>query len=81
LKKDQKQLLMDYHQVFNYEAGKRILYDLMLVGHILHPSYVKGDSHEMAFREGERNMVLRILNILKTTPEQFDQRIKERENG
>lgn len=51
---------------------------------MLGTSFVKGDAMEMAFREGERNVVLRIMNILKIDPiklaKKIDEAIKEEEN-
>lgn len=67
----------DYEQIFESEAGKRILADMVRYAHILHPTYVKGDSHQTAFREGERNMVLRILSIIGQKPEQFIENVND----
>lgn len=64
----QRERVADYKTVFETDAGARVLNDLMQYAHILHPSYVKGDSAHTAFREGERNVILRILAILGKEP-------------
>lgn len=71
--------LIDYKTVFGSAQGKRVLYDMMKAAHMLETSFVKKDSHEMAFREGERNNVIRILAILKMDPEKLRQMIQEGE--
>lgn len=76
-----RQLVVEYRQVFGTEAGKNVLYDLMKAGHMLGSSFVKGDSHELAFREGERNTVLRILTILKTDPQKLQAEIERGEQS
>lgn len=38
------------------------MYDLLSDCHIYHPSHVPGDPYSTAFREGERNIGLRILS-------------------
>lgn len=68
---------MRFQQVFGSEAGKAVLYDLMKFGHMLHSSFSPKDPYETAFREGERNIVLRIMSVLEMDPEQLKQRIKE----
>ena len=59
-----KQLQEDYKFVFNSEEGKRVLEDLNKRCHIYNTTHVKGDSHESAFYEGQRSLVVFIENIL-----------------
>jgi len=59
-----KQLKVDYGITFNNEHGKAVLRDLLEVCHVFHTSYIPGNSLDSAFREGERNVGLRILDML-----------------
>ena len=62
---DERRRRADYRATFGSEAGLRVLADLARFAHMSHPSYVRGDAMETAFREGERNVVLRILALLR----------------
>ena len=53
----------DYETVFSSDAGQRVLADLMADFHMGRSSHAAGDSHETAFREGERHVVLHIMNL------------------
>ena len=53
----------DYETVFSSKAGRRVLSDLMANFHAGRSSHVPGDSHETAFREGERHVVLHVLDM------------------
>jgi hypothetical protein len=80
-KKSNKALdkVIDYRNVFSTSEGKRVLYDLMKVCHFMHSSFT-GDSTEIIFREGERNVVNYILTMLKQDPELILEEIRLREN-
>jgi len=65
---DERRRRSDYRLVFDSEAGQRVLADLARFAHMGHPSYVRGDAMETAFREGERNVVLRILALRRLRP-------------
>jgi len=54
----------DYETVFASAEGLRVLADLMSEFHVGSSSHVPSDSHETAFREGERHVVLHILHKL-----------------
>jgi len=57
--------LMDaYQNVFKSPDGELVLKDLMTVHGILTNMY-NGDVNNMLIKEGERNVILRILSILK----------------
>lgn len=73
----------DYQNVFNSASGKRVLNDMMDVHHVLHSSFDPNSATQMAFREGERNVVLRILTLLKVKPDELRKKIEERndDNG
>lgn len=69
--------VMDYKRAFASEQGMRVLYDMMSSHHVLGSTYVKGDALDMAFREGQRQVVLRILTIMKTDPSKMEKLIGE----
>lgn len=79
--KDQVQRTLDYKRVFGSEEGKRVLWDMMTAGHMLHSTRVPGDPTETLFREGERNTVLRVLTILEQDPAELRKMIKERKDN
>jgi hypothetical protein len=62
--KDLKQLQVDYQTVFKSEAGARVLDDLKKRCSFHTTTHIKGDSHESAFLEGTRSVVLFINNML-----------------
>lgn len=80
----QVQILKDYQSTFGSIEGKKILYHLMQMNHVLGSCMVAGDPYQSAFKEGERNVILKILAILKQDPakilEQIEQNGKETEN-
>ena len=60
--KVQKDRVLDYKRTFDSPEGKRVLYDLMIFGNFISPTLtVKNDPIEMAFNEGKRQVVLKIL--------------------
>ena len=62
--KDIKQLVIDYKKTFGSESGQRVLDDLERRCSFHHTTHVKGDSHESAFLEGSRSVVLFVKNML-----------------
>ena len=54
----------DYETVFSTKVGGRVLADLMATFHMGRSSHMSGDACETAFREGERHVVLHILDML-----------------
>jgi hypothetical protein len=71
---------MDYKRTFTSEQGKRVLQDLIFAHNVMTPTYVRGDAIEMAYKEGARNVVLRILTILETDEELMQKLIRETNN-
>lgn len=63
--------LRDYRQTFGTQAGRRVLGDLFR-SYLYRSSHVAGDPHETSFREGERNVVLKIRAALKMTEEELE---------
>ena len=61
-----KQLQNDFKTVFNSAEGKRVLADLEKRCHFLTTTNIKGDSHESAYMEGQRSILLFIKQMLQT---------------
>ena len=59
-----KQLQNDFKTVFNSDEGKRVLADLEKRCHFLTTTNIKGDSHESAYMEGQRSVLLFIKQML-----------------
>ena len=58
------QLVKDYKITFGSDEGKRILDDLKKRSHFYNTTHVKGDSHESAFYEGQRSLVVFIEKLI-----------------
>lgn len=54
----------DYRMIFGGEQGKRVLADLMRRHFVLRSTQIAGDSHETAFNEGRRAVVLDIMQAV-----------------
>ena len=65
-----KQLVIAYKQVFNSDNGKKVLEDLERRCSYHTTTHIKGDSHESAFLEGTRSVILFIKNMLNKKPEE-----------
>lgn len=65
-----------YQAVFSGPEGTLVLHDLMAAHGMLRPSFDK-DPYVTAFNEGERAVVIRILQFLQTDPSQLEMRLKE----
>ena len=66
--KELKQLELAYKQIFSSDMGKLVLEDLKKRCSFYSTSHIKGDSHESAFLEGTRSVVLFINNMLTKKP-------------
>ena len=77
-KRELKQLdaITHLQAVFNTDDGQKVLYELMKSAHILNSTY-DPNPYEMAYREGERSVVLRILKTLNVDPAELLKRIKQ----
>lgn len=67
-----------YSQLFDSPLGKQVLQDLFKNHAMLHSTF-NGDIHQMLLKEGERNVILRILTILKMDVAQLEERIRNYE--
>ncbi len=77
---DRVKLNDSYKAVFDNVHGEIVLRHLMKVGHVFNPTYVPGDTHESAHREGMRRLVLSILRQLNMTEEEM-RNIMEQEDA
>ena len=71
----------DYVSVFSKKEGAKVLADLMATFHMGRSSHASGDPYETAFREGERHVVLHILNMLgkRSDPEWINNKLDQGE--
>ncbi len=77
-KKHQKQVdrALAYQSVFNSVDGKKVLLDLMRQHHVYSSSFDESHS-KMALKEGEKNVVLRILSILQVDASELLDKLKQ----
>ena len=61
-----KQLQEDYKIIFNSDEGSRVMADLEKRCHFMNTTNIKGDSHESAYMEGQRSVLLFIKQMLQT---------------
>tara|TARA_R100000458_G_scaffold58256_1_gene65920 strand:+ start:486 stop:704 length:219 start_codon:yes stop_codon:yes gene_type:complete len=61
--KELKQLKRDYGITFGSKEGERVMADLKSA-YYKRSSFSK-DSNEMAYREGQRSVIIRIINLIK----------------
>ena len=69
LEKFLKELQENYKFIFNTEEGKKVLADLEKRCHYHSTTNVKGDSHESAYMEGQRSVLLFIKSMLRNDKE------------
>jgi len=58
-------LKKNYEYIFNTEEGKEVLTDLEKRCHYHSTTNVKGDSHESAYMEGQRSVILFVKSMLQ----------------
>ena len=58
-------LKKNYQYIFNTDEGKEVLSDLEKRCHYHSTTNVKGDSHESAYMEGQRSVILFIKSMLQ----------------
>lgn len=66
--------VLDYQEVFQSEAGRKVLDDLMFRFHVLGSTNMQPG---LEYNEGERNVVLHILDQLAVKPEWIRERFKQ----
>ena len=60
-----KKLRENYQYIFNTDEGKEVLSDLEKRCHYHSTTNVKGDSHESAYMEGQRSVILFVKSMLQ----------------
>lgn len=63
-----KQLLMDFHNAFDNDGGKRVLANLSFECNEESLSFVRNDPYSTAYNEGKRYVILHIRRVLATDP-------------
>ena len=58
-------LKKNYEYIFNTDEGKEVLVDLEKRCHYHSTTNVKGDSHESAYMEGQRSVILFVKSMLQ----------------
>lgn len=61
----------DMRAVFLSPAGNRVLNYLCRIAHVNEATYVPGDTHETAHREGMRRVVISILRFIDKDPQEL----------
>ena len=69
LEKYLQQLQTDYKVIFNSDEGVRVMADLEKRCHFMTTTNIKGDSHESAYMEGQRSVLLFIKSMLQNEKE------------
>ena len=69
LEKHIQNLKNNYKIMFNSDEGKEILADLEKRCHYHSTTNIKGDSHESAYMEGQRSVLLFIKSMLQNENE------------
>ena len=62
-------LKKNYQYIFNTDEGKEVLSDLEKGCHYHSTTNIKGDSHESAYMEGQRSVLLFIKSMLRNDKE------------
>ena len=62
-------LKKNYQYIFNTDEGKEVLSDLERRCHYHSTTNIKGDSHESAYMEGQRSVILFIKSMLRNDKE------------
>ncbi len=68
-----------YRELFSTDFGKEVLHDLCKSCHVYHSTF-DNNPQEMAYREGERSVVLRILRTINIDPLELDKLMRGQSN-
>lgn len=66
-----EELRQDYARAFDGARGQRLLRDLAEYCNVGSTSFVPGDPHQTAFREGQRDVFNHVAGILGLKPDAF----------
>lgn len=69
-------LIKAYRELFNSDAGKEVLHDLCKSCSV-YTTTMDANANEMAYKEGARSVVLRILKTVEIDPFELDRLIKK----
>ncbi len=74
-KQEQPNQISELHSemraVFLTPSGEKVLNYLCKIAHVNEATYVPGDTHETAHREGMRRVVLSILRFIDRDPQEL----------
>lgn len=74
-------LFAAYKQIFGSPTGQKVLHDLMKTHYVMASTFTSEATHETAFKEGERAVVLRILKLTQIDLSQMQKYIEEIEDN
>jgi len=60
-----------YRAIFMTKDGEAVLNHLASIGYVNDATYVPGDTHETAHREGMRRIVISILRFIDKSPQEL----------
>lgn len=64
--KKKSQIVEAYRAVFENPQGELVLEHLAKQCHLFEPTFIAGDTHHSALREGERRVILSIMKMIGT---------------
>ena len=70
-RQERAEVIRAYKRVFETADGMKVLSDLMKNAH-MYRSTMDANPHELAYREGERSLVLKILRTIKADPTELE---------
>jgi hypothetical protein len=76
MEKDQLKLISMYKSVFGSENGQRVLWDLMKVSGYTSNNFDE-NPQQLAYNEGLRSMVIRIVNLVEMDTQQISKLTKK----
>jgi len=68
-----------YRAVFDSPDGERVLEHLVKVGYVDIPTHTPGDSHDTAFKEVKRSIVISILRFIERDPRELLRQVQQGE--
>lgn len=71
-------LVKAYRELFSSDEGLEVLHDLCKACNV-YTSTFDGNPHEMAYKEGARSVILRIMRTLEIDPFELDRMIKKQQ--
>lgn len=80
--KDRVSLHAAYKRVFNVESGdvRKVLKHLCKVAHVMEPTFVEGKPDLSAFHEGQRHIVVSLLNYINKDTDKLLEQLRQLEH-